>query len=105
MLEDTFDILSDDYRRGMLYSLNEISEEAVTYEDLVDEMVDEGYLPEHERDRFMIRMEHVHLPKMEEYGFIDYDRRSGMIRPSTDESLEEMLEVVEEFEEQTLTME
>jgi len=105
MLDDTFEILSDEYRRGMLYSLNDMDDQAVTYEDLIDEMVDEGYLPEHERERFMVQMEHAHLPKMEDYGFIDYDRRSSMIRPSTDEGLEEVLETVAQFEDQEIRLE
>lgn len=47
-----------------------------------------------------IRLAHQHLPKLDDLGLVDYDHRSGAIRPTEAvEELEPLLEACEKFEE------
>lgn len=42
------------------------------------------------------QLHHVHLPKMEEYGVVEYDSRSGHVRYHSDEQVEEIVQFLDE---------
>lgn len=98
-IDDKLNVLSNSYRRGMIYSLNSMEEDAVTYEKLLDEMIEEDYISEQERENLRLEMDHVHLPKMDESGLIDYDRRTKTIRSIMGEDINQLLDSVQELEE------
>ena len=97
-LDGLFKVLADSRRREVLYSLKDSEADALTYDELVEEMVDEGYISENERERFEVEMNHNHLPVMDEKGIIEYDDRSNTIRPALDEVVYTLLETAEELE-------
>lgn len=81
-----------------MYALDDQESDVIDYDDLVDEMVEQGYLRERERERFKTQMHHSHLPRMEESGLIQYDERSETIRRIPDEDVDELLAFIEQFE-------
>ncbi|MFC4541473.1 hypothetical protein ACFO5R_05985 [Halosolutus amylolyticus] len=98
-LDLIFDILSNRHRREVLYHLNDRPDGVAT----VDELTDTVAAREHEsgradrdadEERNLIRTElqHVHLPKLEDAGIVEHDRRSETVRYWTQPSLEEWLE-------------
>lgn len=97
-LDNVFKVLSSSRRRGVLYSLKGSEGDTIRYDALVEDLIDEGYISEHERESFRLEMHHNHLPLLKDNGIIEYDSRSDTIRPVLDENLARVLETVEELE-------
>ena len=71
-LNDVLDILQNPIRRSVIATLLETPEEAAV--DTIVERVDGA-------DTIVMSLVHQHLPKMEEYGIVKWDRQTGMIHP------------------------
>lgn len=93
-LDAVFEILSARRRRYVLYSLHEAPEGVASIED-VAERVSLLERSDGDESRFAeVRTSlcHVHLPKLEDAGFVEYDSRSETVRYWPQPSLEEWLE-------------
>jgi hypothetical protein len=86
-LDDTdyvFNVLSDARRRHVLYYLRE--HDATSLDELADViagwlMVDRVTITTPtRRDRIRIKLHHVHLPMLDDIGFLAYDRESNHAR-------------------------
>lgn len=95
-LDLVFDVLSERRRRYALYHLREVPDGVAPVSDVVDYVYhSEGGSDGSRADlRLSIRtaLQHVHLPKLENAGFIEYDERSETIRYWRQPSLDEWLE-------------
>ncbi|AXR82548.1 DUF7344 domain-containing protein [Natrarchaeobaculum sulfurireducens] len=96
-----FDLLSNRCRRYVLYYLYDQPDGVATIEDVADhvvvlEMQETGADTEVSADErthdVRVELQHVHLPKLEDAGIIELDRRSETVRYWTQPSLEEWLE-------------
>lgn len=74
-LDECFEALRDTQRRRLLLALLESNPQDDT--PLVTERMT---LAEEEAGRALVRYQQIHLPKLEQYGFIDWDREGGQIR-------------------------
>lgn len=97
-LDDTLRVLADERRRDMLYMLEESDSDSFTYSEVIEAVWNGGDDSEDYSNQLKIEMTHVHLPKMEEKGVLEYDERSEIIRYDPDEELRELLGVVEELD-------
>lgn len=85
-LDETFQILSASRRRGVISALLALGDE-VSRSDVTDYVAeiesaedgDEGYEVS-TRKRVQIGLIQIHLPKLDDYGVIDYDRDGATIR-------------------------
>ncbi|MFC7201995.1 hypothetical protein ACFQJC_00565 [Haloferax namakaokahaiae] len=74
LLNEAFDALGHEYRRRVLYRLAEDGE-------LSGEFCSTPVLGEQtDPDILSLQLYHVHLPKLDTAGFIDWDRDGGSIR-------------------------
>lgn len=73
-LDEMFIALSDIHRRRLLLALQEHPREA--YEMRISEGVHTG---EETPERLRVKMFHIHLPKLEETGFIRWDRAAETV--------------------------
>lgn len=89
-LSKHFEVLSDSYRRGIVVLLTDLEqEEAVSFDALlgIDRATDN---PETE-------LYHKHLPKLDDWGYIEWERERGTIRRGPCfEELEDLVEVLRE---------
>lgn len=96
-LDTVFDCLRSGRRRCLLYYLSDTEDEVVSVEDIV-EAVWQYETPSTGPDNVPLRqsirlsMVHVHLPRLEAVGALDYDSRRGEVRFNGDSSLEAWLE-------------
>jgi len=81
-----------------MYALKDTEDQHVTYDEIINNLVEEGYVQDIDPDRFKIEMTHNHMPKMEEKGLIEYDSRTETIVYNADEDVEELVEKIENFE-------
>lgn len=95
---DALAVLSDSDRRGMMYALTEGESDQLGYDELVDEMVEKGYVDESARETFEVTLTHSNLPKMDETGVINYDRENGYVERVPHEQVDRIVESLEEIE-------
>lgn len=88
-----FDALSAARRRYLLYYLQALDTNVVEFEAAVNAVckcessgTDGDEAP---RETVRIDLHHTHVPRLEEAGILDYDRRQGTIRFRGDPALEE----------------
>lgn len=72
--DEFFDAIADPHRRRVLVHM-------LTHNPEADDKLYIGEMAPEDADleRLLIEMQHTHLPKLEEYGFIDWDRDAGIV--------------------------
>lgn len=78
--------------------LVESDETTLSYDQIVDDIVEQDYLRDDARERFKLSMAHNYLPRMEESGVVEQDQRSETVRYIKDEQVEGLLEDIKEYE-------
>lgn len=104
-IDEILEILSNHRRRAVVRFLRDAHGAVHSLDDVI------SHLREHERratgespdrDRLLSLLVHVHGPKLEKAGLVEYDVRSSEIRYHPDERVEQLLErigaVAEEFD-------
>lgn len=91
-----FDLLANERRRHLLSALEERGDERVTFEELVDavtaaEWPEPG--PATHRERVVIDLHHVHLPKLADAGLIELDPVAGTVRYDGSPMVARLLEI------------
>ncbi len=90
-LDSMLEVLSNTYRRRVLVALLEHNPQ----EDDDPQVPDEVTLENEDLERLMIQMRHSHLPKLEESGFIEWDREGNTIRKGPQfEEIRPLLELI-----------
>ncbi|WP_440991727.1 DUF7344 domain-containing protein [Haloarchaeobius baliensis] len=75
-LDSMLDVLSNRYRRRLLVALLDHNPQ----EGDDPQVPDDVRLGDEELDQLMIELRHVHLPKLAESGFVDWDRETNTIQ-------------------------
>ncbi len=94
-LDLVFDILADQRRRYALYYLYGSSDGVATVDEIADHVVsleEYGDSVDDHRLHVVTSLQHMHLPKLEDAGVLEYDPRSETVRYWNQPSLEEWLE-------------
>lgn len=99
LLDDTLQLISNEYRRNIMYHMKEAEEDNFAYEDITEALVENGYVSEDQSDRFGVQMAHAHLPRMEESGLVERDEDSNTVRYIPSEDVENLLEDVKKYDE------
>lgn len=73
-IDRSYDLLSHAYRRQILYALRE--DGTATTGELADAVLTAGLADA--RDRTLAALVHTHLPKLDDYGIVEYDRDDGV---------------------------
>ena len=90
MIDTLFDALADEYRRQVLTDLLDRTSRRVSSPSGVSWEIaeaDEVLLRRHltssreisEADEELLRAHHVHLPKLDDYGFVEWDRETNVV--------------------------
>ncbi|KDE58764.1 hypothetical protein EL22_02645 [Halostagnicola sp. A56] len=94
-LDLVFNLLSVRRRRYALYYLTEQTDGITTFDKLVDDILareaDSENREEH-KQQIQTSLQHVHLPRLEDAGILEYDARSDTVRYWQQPTLEEWLE-------------
>ncbi|WP_255167416.1 DUF7344 domain-containing protein [Natrononativus amylolyticus] len=94
-LDVVFDTLADRRRRYALYYLHDVSDGVATIDDVSSYIVareNSEHDPADHRRHVMTALRHVHVPKLEDLGVVEYDSRSETVRYWSQPTLEEWLE-------------
>lgn len=82
-IDDVYATLADEHRRFVLYYLRVRGR--ATVDDLADVLAgwlsvdDRPIVSPSRRDELRIRLDHAHLPRLEEQAFVTYDREAGQV--------------------------
>lgn len=99
-LDACLELVADRRRRSLIDQLRNNGKGQTTVDDLVDQ-IDRG---EHatstdrqpDRDELVIQLHHVHLPKLSEFGVVDYDLERSTVRYLPNEQLEAVVDSLPE---------
>lgn len=92
-IDDVFKTVGDRRRRELLFAVRETKGGGIEAVSVPEDVV-EG---EAVRDQVAIEYQQIHLPKLEDHGFIQWDRRRDeVVAGPRFDRLEPLLEVVEE---------
>ncbi|GAA5049345.1 hypothetical protein ACFFQF_21070 [Haladaptatus pallidirubidus] len=94
-LDALFEILDNQQRRYTLYLLSEMNGGSTAFSVLVDALSDDLEIP---HERLQINLHHRHLPKIADYGLIEFDPQEEIIRYQGNDRLEALLEVCQRRE-------
>lgn len=91
MRDERFDALANEHRRALLVALLEENPQEVT-EHASASRADGESIP---NQQVRIEMQHLHLPKLEDYGFVRWDEGAGEVtRGPQFEEIQPLLEYV-----------
>lgn len=86
-LDTLMDILSAQERRAVLYRLRR--EDSLNESDLLVAGINQS-------DQRKIALHHIHLPKLEEAQYIEWERETGVVRPGVQyDDIEPLLNLIE----------
>jgi hypothetical protein len=89
-------LVADRHRRRVIHHLRRGADGATTFDALVDRMhgraPDAKNGPPRDREDLATRLHHNHLPRLAEYGVVEFDHRSGVVRYHSDEQVETVLD-------------
>ncbi|WP_424009285.1 DUF7344 domain-containing protein [Haloferax denitrificans] len=100
MANDSLDaclhLVADRNRRRVIHHLRQEGGGTTTIDDIVDQFHSSGSdckdgLPQ-DRKNIFIQLYHVHLPKLAEYGIVEFEHRSGTVQYHPDEQVERVLD-------------
>lgn len=90
-MDNFLDVLANRYRRRVLIALLEHNPQ----DDNDPQIPDDVTLETDALDSLMINMRHTHLPKLEEAGFIEWDREANTIKQGPQfEEVQPLLELM-----------
>ncbi|MFB9823008.1 DUF7504 family protein [Halobaculum roseum] len=101
--DSVVDLISQPRRRTLLYVLRSCRCDQIPFDRLID-LVDERErsIPRRRSDRsrgdLEISLGHVHLPKLDDIGVVDYDAAGGVVRYHRNRGLESCVRYVETLE-------
>jgi hypothetical protein len=78
-LGTAFRLLAVPVRRQICYYLREPNQHVASVDELVEHVDSENETPD-SREQIRVVLVHTHLPKLANYGVIEYDSRSKMVR-------------------------
>ena len=98
-LDTVLTILSNRYRRQVLYCVTEHDDAVVDFDVLIDYLIDsDTKRSQEDRERVKLRLHHMVLPKLQDAGILEHDTRSETVRYQGDPLIEEYLSVIAEDE-------
>jgi hypothetical protein len=105
-LDSVFELLANHHRRHALVYLAGMNDETASVSEVLDYVVArnaDSVEDLHEAEDVASALHHVHLPKLEAAGVVDYDVRSDTIRYHGQPLLEEGLALAERMESDDLS--
>ncbi|WP_137286038.1 DUF7344 domain-containing protein [Halorussus salinisoli] len=99
-IDRVLDLLASKERRKVIEYFDENAADTATVEVLSAQLgrvkVESGGTDQSSTDVAKRQLHHVHLPKLEEYGVVEYDPRAGQIRYRPDEQVESISAFLDE---------
>ncbi|MBZ6494330.1 DUF7344 domain-containing protein [Natrinema longum] len=99
-IDQSFDVLRDPCRRSLCRYVMQTETAVITHEEVVDR-VSTSIETTLDRTAVATELRHIHLPKLDEAGLIEYDRESGAVhvdRATTEACLEQVRATVAELQ-------
>ncbi|ELZ63947.1 hypothetical protein C457_18268 [Haloferax prahovense DSM 18310] len=89
-------LVADQHRRRIIHHLRHEATGATTFDDLVEQIhrraSDSKNGPPQDRDKLAIQFHHTHLPKLADYGVVEFEHTTGTVRYHPDEQVEAVLD-------------
>ena len=98
-LDVCLQIVSDRYRRRVIYRLRQESDGKTAIEDLIDQLHTSDSVSTDtrlDRDQLAIQLAHKHLPKLADHGIVEVDPETDLVRYQPDEQIEAVLDSLPE---------
>lgn len=91
--DERFDALTSRRRQFVLHYLRFTERERVPLNDVSDFLIEESAGADVSRGDVTLSLQHVHLPKLDALGMVDYDADTSTVRYNSDPTVEMLLDV------------
>ncbi|QSG07759.1 DUF7344 domain-containing protein [Halapricum desulfuricans] len=88
IMDECLQLLADGRRRRVIRCLQAAGE--TTVEDLTVRLLADS--PDNSREKIHAELHHTHLPKLQSYGIVEYDRDSGAVQYHAHDGLEQVMD-------------
>jgi predicted transcriptional regulator len=99
-LDRCLQLVADQHRRRIIHHLRHEANETTTFDDLVERISsrasDSKNGPQQDREELAIQLQHSHLPKLADYGVVEFEHTTGAVRYHPDERVETVLDSLPE---------
>jgi hypothetical protein len=99
-LDECLRVVADSHRREILNQLRVSPDGKTTRDELIDVLLraasDSEVDQRRRRKQLTIQLHHTHLPKLANYGVVDYDDDSGTVEYQPDDRMEAVLDSLPE---------
>ncbi|MFC7078814.1 DUF7344 domain-containing protein [Halorussus caseinilyticus] len=100
-IDRVLQLLTSKERRRIIEYFHHVESDTATVEVLSAHLgrlrVEAGGTEAESTDGYQNELHHVHLPKMQDYGIVEYDPRSGHVRYRSDDQAEAITEFLTEL--------
>ncbi len=96
---ETLDLLRHEYRRRILGACLEAERPAVELDEIIEAISEADSGREPAEAEIASELRHQHLPKLAEYGVIEYDERSRAVRYHRSEVVEALYQTISAYSE------
>jgi hypothetical protein len=97
-LDRCLQLVADQHRRRIIHHLRHEANGTTTFDDLVEQISsrasDSKNGPPEDREELAIQLQHSHLPKLADYGVVEFEHTTGAVRYYPDEQVETVLDSV-----------
>lgn len=97
-LDAILNLLAAGDRREIVHALVQQATGETTIDDLAERLAADGLVTENDSRRLSIKLHHAHLPKLDDYGLVDYDRERGTVSYQSNEYVERVIDSLSESE-------
>ena len=92
-----FRVLANTQRRQILLYLSDHPKPTTTRDEMLDHLVEISDEPHGDTHRRLaIQLQHIHLPKLDDHGLLEYDTETYSIAYTADSRVEKLLAVIRE---------
>lgn len=95
-LDTCLRLVADQYRRQIIHHLRHEANGTTTFDDLVEQISSQASDfkndPPQGREKIAIQLHHIHLPKLANYGVIEFEHTTRVVRYHSDAQVETVLD-------------
>lgn len=91
-LDAVLNLLAAGDRRVIVHTLRQQTTGETTIDNLAERLAADGQVTENDTRQLSIKLHHAHLPKLDDFGLVEFDPERGIVRYQPNEHVEQVID-------------